>query len=159
MTDDKTTKTLSQQCHVLVKLYTYSLCTRWLRKSCVTCSCQAFLMPVAEMGAAVGRLPNEPTADPSDNSWLRVEETRWDITYDIVIFFNKGSNSWICQAAANKKQNYWLVRVECVGKRVSMQACLFCSGHTHCSTCKGHLVTCKKHVLSTPRYLDFIIEV
>lgn len=28
-------------------------------------------MPVAEMGAAVGKLPIEPTADPSWSSWLK----------------------------------------------------------------------------------------
>lgn len=51
--------------------WTYSLWTRWLRRSWVTCSCQVFLTPDAERGAAVGRLPPmEPTPDPSDNSWL-----------------------------------------------------------------------------------------
>lgn len=72
-------------------LCTYSLCTRWLRRSWVTCSCQDFLVPVAEMGAAVGRLPIEPTADPSDSSWLEVEQdegeqTRWEIVYSFHIW-------------------------------------------------------------------------
>lgn len=52
-------------------IWTYSLWTRWLRRSWVTCSCQVFLTPDAERGAAVGRLPPmEPTTDPSDSSWL-----------------------------------------------------------------------------------------
>lgn len=46
----------------------HSLWTRWLRRSCVTCSCQALRVPVAEMGAAVGRFPMEPAAEPSDSS-------------------------------------------------------------------------------------------
>lgn len=53
---------------------TYSLCTRWLRRSWVTCSCHAFLVPVAERGAAVGMFPMELTDDPSDSSWLEVEQ-------------------------------------------------------------------------------------
>lgn len=57
-------------CHVSKK-GTYNLCTRWLRRSCVTCSCHAFLVPVADIGAAAGRLPMEPTDDPSDSSWLQ----------------------------------------------------------------------------------------
>lgn len=37
----------------------------------------------------------------------------------------------------------WLVSVECVGKGVRVQVCLFWSGHAHCRTSKSHLVTCK----------------
>lgn len=36
---------------------TYSLCTKWFRKSCVMSSCQLFLMPEAEGGPAVGMEP------------------------------------------------------------------------------------------------------
>lgn len=38
-------------------LGTYSLCTKWFRRSWVISSCQLFLMPVAEGGPAVGMDP------------------------------------------------------------------------------------------------------
>lgn len=47
---------------------TYSLCTKWFRRSCVMSSCQLFLIPVAEGGPAVGM---EPTPPPS---FIRLEE-------------------------------------------------------------------------------------
>lgn len=56
---------------------TYSLCTRWLRRSWVTCSCQPFRTPVLEGGAAAGivlRLPMLPEFEPSFISGLRREQ-------------------------------------------------------------------------------------
>lgn len=41
---------------------TYSLCTRWLRRSCVMSSCQLFLMPALAAGLATGIDPTLPTA-------------------------------------------------------------------------------------------------
>lgn len=64
LSDDRTWIFIMFQCQ------TYSLCTRWVRRSWVTCSCQAFLTPVAERGAAVGRFPMPPATDPSGISWL-----------------------------------------------------------------------------------------
>ena len=58
---------------ILVHLFhcsTYSLCTRWVRRSWVTCSCQAFLTPEAERGVAAGRFPMPPPTDPSGINWL-----------------------------------------------------------------------------------------
>lgn len=49
---------------------TYSLCTKWFRRSCVMSSCQLFLMPVAEGGAAVGMEPTPPA------SFIRLTETQ-----------------------------------------------------------------------------------
>lgn len=52
----------------VVLVNTYSLCTKWLRRSWVTCSCHAFLTPVLEGGAAVGielRFPTLPEFVPS----------------------------------------------------------------------------------------------
>lgn len=53
---------------------TDSLCTKWVRRSWVTCSCQAFLIPVAERGAAAGKFPTLPPTDPSGISWLKTEK-------------------------------------------------------------------------------------
>lgn len=53
--------------------WTYSLCTRWVRRSWVTCSCQAFLTPAAERGVAAGKFPMPPPTDPSGISWLKTE--------------------------------------------------------------------------------------
>lgn len=55
---------------------THSLCTRWVRRSWVTCSCQAFLTPLAERGVAAGRFANPPPTDPSGISWLETEMKR-----------------------------------------------------------------------------------
>lgn len=52
---------------VVVLLNTYSLCTKWFRRSCVMSSCQLFLMPEAEGGPAVGMEPT-PLA-----SFIRLE--------------------------------------------------------------------------------------
>lgn len=67
--------TIRQKDHVFVKnavwwffFDTYSLCTKWFRRSCVMSSCQLFLMPVAEGGPAVGMEPT-PLA-----SFIRLEE-------------------------------------------------------------------------------------
>ena len=54
--------------------WTHSLCTRWVRRSWVTCSCQAFLIPEAERGVAAGRFPMPPATDPSGISWLHDRE-------------------------------------------------------------------------------------
>lgn len=48
---------------------TYSLWTRWLRRSCVISSCQDFLKPAAEGGVAVGMEPRLPTP-----SFIKLEE-------------------------------------------------------------------------------------
>lgn len=56
---------------------TYSLCTKWLRRSWVTCSCHAFLTPVLEGGAAVGielRFPTLPEFVPSFISGLKLKQ-------------------------------------------------------------------------------------
>ncbi len=47
---------------------TYSLCTKWFRRSCVISSCQLFLMPEAEGGPAVGMEPTPPA------SFIRLRE-------------------------------------------------------------------------------------
>lgn len=54
---------------LIQSICTYSLCTKWLRRSCVMSSCQLFLMPVAEGGPAVGMEPT-PLA-----SFIRLEKT------------------------------------------------------------------------------------
>lgn len=41
-------------------VYTYSLCTKWFRRSCVMSSCQLFLIPVAVGGPTEGMDPIPP---------------------------------------------------------------------------------------------------
>lgn len=69
---------LSHKMWIWLMRVTYSLCTRWLRRSWVTCSCQPFRTPVLEGGAAVGivlRLPMLPEFEPSFISGLEREIT------------------------------------------------------------------------------------
>lgn len=54
---------------------TYSLCTKWFRRSCVMSSCQPFLIPEADGGPAVGMEPTPPA------SFSRLEESGKTLLY------------------------------------------------------------------------------
>lgn len=82
---------------IMSEVGTYSLCTRWLRRSWVTCSCQPFRTPVLEGGAAVDivlRVPMFPEFEPSFISGLREKQEHF--TWSTMLHLNKVFNyTWL----------------------------------------------------------------
>lgn len=96
---------------------THSLWTRWLRRSCVMSSCQDFLIPAAEGGAAAGREPRFPTP-----SFIKLQEstteevhvssnTGWILTFktvSLVCVLHLCAVMLLCMMASGRRADCWL---------------------------------------------------